>query len=187
MKELLIYLNNIYSLSEHLQEHLLTILKTKKISKKDNLLKIGQVCNNIYFVEKGLLRCYYIKEDKEVCSWFMKEGDVIISVESFFKQTQSYEAIQALEDSTVNYISYNELQFIYKKFPEFNFIGRVLTESYYMLSEQRLFSLRMQKSAEKYLYLQQHFPEFLLRLPSRYIASYLGITEETLSRIRGKK
>jgi CRP-like cAMP-binding protein len=187
MKELLIYLNNIHPLSESLQEHLFAILKTKKISKKNSLLKIGQVCNNIYFVEKGLLRCYYIKEDKEVCSWFMKEGDVIISVESFFKQTQSYEAIQALEDSTVHYISYNELQFIYKKFPEFNFIGRVLTESYYMMSEQRLFSLRMQKSTKKYFYLQQHFPELLLRLPSRYIASYLGITEETLSRIRGRK
>jgi len=87
----------------------------------------------------------------------------------------------------VHYISYGELRLIYKNFPEFNFTGRVLTEAYYVLSEQRLFALRMQKSSEKYHHLSETSPELIQRIPSRYIASYLGITEETLSRIRSKK
>jgi hypothetical protein len=81
------------------------------------------------------------RERAEVSSWFMKEGDVIVSVESFFKQKPSYESIQALEETTVHYISYDELQFIYKNFLEFNFVARVLAEHYYTLSEQRLYSI----------------------------------------------
>ena len=117
----------------------------------------------------------------------MKENDIIISVESFFRQTKSIESIQALEETVLYSISYNELQYIYRQFPEFNFIARVLTEKYYTLSEQRLYSIRMQRSHERYQYLLDHFPELIQRVPAKYLASYLGITEETLSRIRSKK
>ena len=116
----------------------------------------------------------------------MKEGDVIISVESFFTQKPSYEAIQAIEDCELYFIEYDELQFIYRHFPEFNFIGRVLTEKYYTLSEQRLYSMRMQRASERYQYLLDHFPELVKRVASKYLASYLGVTEVTLSKIKGK-
>ena len=117
----------------------------------------------------------------------MKEHDVIFSVESFLNQTPSYENIQTLEDSLLHYITYAELQYLYNTFPEFNFVGRALTEKYYQLSEQRLYSLRMQRAFEKYNFLMDHFPQIIQRVPSKYIASYLGITEETLSRIRALK
>jgi CRP-like cAMP-binding protein len=97
----------------------------------------------------------------------MKENDVIFSVESFLNQTPSYENIQTLEDSVLYYIEYTELQYLYNQCPEFNFIGRVVTE--------------------KYNFIMNHFPQIILRVPSKYIASYLGITEETLSRIRAFK
>jgi CRP-like cAMP-binding protein len=187
MEKLLLYLNSIHSLSAELIEHLQGILKVKELPKKGYLLKEGFVCRNISFIEKGILRCFYGKDDKEISSWFMKEGDVIISVESFFHQSVSYENIQALEECTLYYINYNELQYIYRHFPEFNFVGRVLTERYYNLSEQRLFSLRMQRAQERYQFLLEHFPEIIKRVPSKYIASYLSITEETLSRIRSRK
>ena len=114
----------------------------------------------------------------------MKEGDVIISVESYFKQQPSKENIQAIEDCELICISYDDLQVIYTKFPEFNFIARILTEKYYTLSEQRLFSLRMQRANERYAYLMRDYPEIIQRVPSTFIASYLGITLETLSRIK---
>jgi CRP-like cAMP-binding protein len=117
----------------------------------------------------------------------MKEGDVIVSVESFFNQSPSYESIQAIEDTEVYCISHQQLEFIYKKFPEFNFVARVLLQKYYTLSEQRLFSLRMQKSQERYDYLLEHHPELVLRVPAKYLGSYLGITEWHFSHIRGKK
>ena len=123
-------------------------------------------------------------DDKEVSSWFMKEGDVIISVESFFKQSVSRESIQALDNSVLHYITFRELQFAYKQFTEFNFIGRVLTEKYYALSEQRLYAIRMQRAADRYIYLMEHHPDLILRVPSKHLASYLGITEVTFSNIK---
>ena len=108
-------------------------------------------------------------------------------MESFFSQTVSYESIQALEDCVLHYISYADMQYAYEQFPEFNFIGRVITEKYYKLSEQRIHSLRMQRALDKYQYLLNHSPHLIQRVPSKYIASYLGITEETLSRIRALK
>ena len=187
MENLITYLNSIHPLSDGANTYLIKNLKLFEIEKKQFLLKDGHVCKNIYFVNKGLLRCFYIKNDKEVNSWFMKEGDVIISVESFFTQTVSYENIQALEDSVLYFISFEELQFMYKNFLEFNFVGRILTEKYYKLSEQRLYSLRMQRASEKYRFLMSHFPQIIQRVPCKYIASYLSITEETLSRIRALK
>jgi len=187
MEELLAYLNSIYPLSQPAIEYLSENLKEVEISKKEFILKRGRICYNIYFVQKGLLRCFYTKDDKEVNSWFMKENDVIFSVESFLNQVPSYENIQTLEDSLLYYIDYAELQYLYNHCPEFNFIGRVVTEKYYKLSEQRLYSLRMQKAFEKYNFIMNHFPQIILRVPSKYIASYLGITEETLSRIRAFK
>lgn len=187
MEELLQLLDMIHPLSPALREHLVSILQVKEINKKDFVLKAGHICRHIYFVSKGILRCYYIKDNTEVCSWFMKEGEVITSVESFFMQTPSYEYIQALEDCELHYISYDDLQFIYKNFPEFNYTGRALAERYYVLSEQRLFAIRMQRSHERYDYLLKHSPELFQRVPARDIASYLGITEETLSRIRSRR
>jgi len=187
MEDLLAYLNSIYPLSQLAIQFIAENLNEIQIPKKRFLLKKGRICYNIYFVKKGLLRCFYDKNDKEVNAWFMKENDVIFSVESFLNQIPSFESIQTIEDCLLYYIDYNQLQYLYHQCPEFNFVGRVLTEKYYKLSEQRLYSLRMQKASERYGFLMNHFPQIILRVPSKYIASYLGITEETLSRIRASK
>ncbi|MDB5277940.1 MAG: Crp/Fnr family transcriptional regulator [Ferruginibacter sp.] len=184
MEELLHYLNSIHKMSPELVAYLRTHLKTKELAKKEFLLKIGHVSSNICFISKGILRCFYSFGDKDVSSWFMKEGDVIVSVESFFTQSVSYEAIQALEDTTIHYITYSELQYVFHNFPEFNFTARVLLERYYTLSEQRLHSLRLRNATDRYIYLRRHHAELEQRVPSKYIASYLGITEVRLSGIK---
>jgi CRP/FNR family transcriptional regulator, anaerobic regulatory protein len=186
MNKLLQYLNSIHPLTSPLEEYLVKILKHRKFSKKEFLLKAGHICRSVCFVQQGLFRCFYLKDQHEVCSWFMKEGDVIVSVESFFNQTISYESIQAIEECEVYCIEHAQLEYIYRTFPEFNFVARVLLQKYYTLSEQRLYSLRMQRSQERYDYLLEHHPEFILRVPAKYIASYLGLTEVTISKIRGR-
>jgi len=187
MEQLIVFLNSIHELSPATIDYLYENVIRMETPKKHFVLTQGHICKNIYFVEKGLLRCYYEKDEKEISSWFMLEGDVVVSVVSFFNQTESLENIQALEDSILYYLGYKELQFLYDKFPEFNFVGRILTEKYYQLSEQRLYSIRMQRAHDRYHILLEQFPQFILRVPSKYLASYLGITEETLSRIRGSK
>lgn len=187
MEELFNLINSICPISSELAEHLALTLKEKTFKKNEYLLKEGEVCQHICFIKKGLTRCFYNNGILEVCSWFMKEGDMIISVESFFKQKPSFESIQALEECEVVFLKYDELQFMYKNFPEMNYIGRVLTEKYYTLSEQRLYSIRMHRSGERYQYLEQNFPELIQRVPVKYIASYMGVARETLSRNRSKR
>jgi CRP-like cAMP-binding protein len=189
MEILLDYLDSIQPLSRELRDYLSEKLETKTYRKREFLLRAGRVSSLIYFVERGLFRCFYTREDedREVSAWFMKEGDVIASVESFFNQRPSYENIQALEDSVVHFISWRELEFIYENYPEFNFIGRKLVQKYYVLSEQRIYSLRMKRSFDRYNWLMKNYPELIQRVPSKFIASYIGNSSETVSRIRGRR
>ena len=117
----------------------------------------------------------------------MRERDLVISVESFFKQKESFESIQALEDCEVYSLNYSDLQNLYTQFPEFNFGVRVLTEKYYVLSEQRLFSLRLQRASERFKFILEHDPQLVQRVPLKYIASYLSVSEEHLSRIKSSR
>jgi CRP-like cAMP-binding protein len=183
MKELFSFLSSIHPMPRALRAHLRSILQVRELMKKELLLDIGQVCHNIYFVESGLFRCYYLGRGKEVCSWFMKEGDVIASVGSFYSQMPGCECIQALEPCKVRYISFEQLQHIYRHYPEFNFIGRVLTEKYYQLWDERIRLLLMDRVRERYDYLLDHHPELEKRVPRGDLASYLGISLETLSRM----
>ena len=187
MKELLLLLNNIHPLSPDLHQYLSEKLKTASVAKKEFLLKAGHISRQICFIKKGLLRCYHIDNGQEVCSKFLKEGDIIVSASSFFLQKESHEFIQSIEDSVVWYICYDELQYMYKHFPEFNIIARVLSIKSYMLSEQRLDFIRRKQAAARYNNMLEFFPELVLRVPAKYIASYLSISVETLSRIRSRK
>jgi CRP-like cAMP-binding protein len=187
MTSVLKFLQSIQPLPAGLISYLQQIIKRKELSRKEYLLKEGQVCRNIYFIEKGLLRSYYVKDGGEVSSWFMKERDVCISVESYYRQEPSLENIQALEDTVVYSIAYEELDRIYRNFPAFNYTGRILTEQYYILSEQRSKSMRMQRSHERYDWLMERYPELMQRVAAKYIASYLGITEVTLSVVKGRR
>jgi CRP/FNR family transcriptional regulator, anaerobic regulatory protein len=184
MEELFQFLYSIYPMSPELQTHLRTVLKQKTLAKKEFLLKAGRICENVYFVKKGLVRCFYTKDGIDVCSWFMKEGDVVFAVKSFYEQTPSYEAIQALEDCILYYISHKELQNIYKNYIEFNVQRGELTEKYYKLSEERSFSMRMHKSHERYSYLLSNHLELVRRVPLKYIASYIGVSIATMNRLR---
>ena len=187
MEQIIRYIQTIYPISDALKTYLSSVLKERTVPKKQFLLRAGHVCRHISFITKGMVRCFYISNSIEISSWFMKEGDFVISVESFFLQKESRESIQALENCELLSIEYNELENLYRTFPEFNYIGRVLTERYYILSEQRLYSLRMQAVAARYKHVMEHYPELINRVPSKHIASYLGTTEQNLSRIRSKR
>ena len=187
MEKLLLTLNAIAPLGLALENAIQQNLKKTHLLKKDFLAKEGQVSKNIYFLEKGTCRAFYFSEEKEITNWFMSDGDIVISVYSFFTQSPSLENIQLLEDATVYSLSYQQLQEIYLHFPQFNLHGRIITEQYYMLSEQRNFALKKQSAKQRYDLLLKQYPHILQKASLGHIVSYLGITQETLSRIRAQK
>lgn len=174
-------------LSPGLREYLNDTIKSSQYPKKHILLKEGEVCKNIYFVEDGFSRAYYKRNGKEMTSWFSGTGEVVISVHSFFKQMASIESVELLADSTLLSLTHQELQYAYAQFPEFNVIGRVLTEKYYIHSEERAMALRVFSAKERYENLLKMYPQILQKASLGQIASHLGITQETLSRVRGAK
>jgi len=184
MQKVLDLLNAIHPLSTDLSLHISYILKAKTFLKREFLLRDQNVCRHIWFLESGLVGCFYEKSDKTLCAWFMKEHDVVISVASFFMQKQSYESIVALDNTLTHYITFEELEWIYRHYPEFNYHGRVLVQQYYVRAEERMRAFHNQTPEEKYRYVMEHFPELIMRVSNRYLASFIGVREETLSRVK---
>jgi len=186
LENLFKYMSTIRPLSNELREVLSRELELIDIPKKQIILKEGQVCDYIHVVMKGLLRMYYIKDGEEVCSRFMDEQRMAMSVNSFYSRTPGYEFIETLENCTLARIHYDRLTKIYREYDEFNYIARSITEQYFIKSEERLFLIRKHSAEERYVYFTDNYPELFQRIPLKYLATYLGITLETLSRIRKK-
>jgi CRP/FNR family transcriptional regulator, anaerobic regulatory protein len=188
-KSMFNYLGAVYPLQEGLIDVLTDIAGYRQLKPKELLLKPGEVSKELYFVHKGLLRCFYLRtnertgEDREVCTWFMRENDTCVSVLSFYSQTPGKESIQALEACELFYITYDQLEMIYRKYMDFNFNGRVLTAKYLVEWTRQLENIRMLKGPERFAELLKRDPELLGRVPQKYLASYLGVRPDSLSRM----
>ena len=187
MDKLLHFLRSIYPLSEELEDEITRVIKIRTFERREFLLKAGHISQNIFFIEQGLVRCFYMLGDRDISAWFMKEGDVVVSVNSFFRQVPSAEYIQALEETTVYYIHYDELESLYRRFLSFNVQGRIVLTHYYCLSEQRAISMRAVKARDRYQWLLEREPWLLQRVPRKFLASYIGVTEATFSSINAPR
>ncbi|MBN9382690.1 MAG: Crp/Fnr family transcriptional regulator [Chitinophagaceae bacterium] len=184
MEELFLMLSAIRPMGEELVNYLRSILVAVELRKNQFLLKKGQVCNYIYFVKTGILRSFYTDENgKETTKWFMDEGNVITSVDSFFSRTPTLEPIHALEPSLLYGISHQQLFYAFENM-DFSRHGIEILIRYHVLNERRISALQRLSAAEKYLYTKQTQPNIVEKVPDKYLATYLGITKETLSRIK---
>ena len=148
------------------------------------LLKEGEVNNYICMVLRGLVRSYYLSEGKEITSRFMEEGFIITSWISFYTRKPGNEFLETQEDTTLACVHYNDIQNLYNEFPEFNIIGRKQVEYSFYMAEMRTQMLRKHKAEEKYRFFLENHPSLMQRVSLKHIATYLGMNEETLSRIR---
>jgi CRP-like cAMP-binding protein len=178
--------NSVYPLSEGCKERLREKLVLREYPKKHHLLEADKVSSHAYVMLKGLARSWYNKDGLDITSRFMPEGFIITSFMSFYSRKPGAEYIELLEDSTLAEIHYKDVQDIYRDFIEFNFVMRVLTEQYFFLAEQRTVDLRKTSAEEKFQFFLDTHSELVNRVPSKHIASYLGLTPETLSRLKEK-
>ena len=179
-------INQFATLNERVLTELKKIIEKKEALKGDLLLEQGNVCRRLYFLEKGFARGFYCQDGKDISSWFAFENDIVTSMYSFIRQKPSIENIEVLENSRLYSISYVQLQRFYKEYPEFNLIGRLITEKYYIQLENRTFVLQHLPAKERYKKLLEAQPQLLQKASLGHIASYLGVSQETLSRIRAK-
>lgn len=162
-----------------------SILETKKLKKKEYLLKQGQICRGIYFLSEGTIRTFHINNDgKEINTAFYFQNDFLREIESMTNNIPSQKNIQAIENSTVLYIDKAKLVTLYKKSEFYQKLGRMILEKL-TISEQKYSSfLTTYSPKERYLHILENRPELIERIPLQYLASYLGISRESLSRIR---
>ena len=187
MASFLPLIDAIQPLSPALWEAIMARTLREELPAHHVLLRPGQVARRVYFLESGLVRGYTLLRGREISSWFMQAGDFVISIVSFLTQQPSAEYLELLEPCVVYSVRYEELQQLYREFPEFNFIGRKLVERYYVLSEQRAQHLRSHTAAERYEQLLRYFPTIFQRVAVQHIASHLGMAPETLSRLRNRQ
>ncbi|MDN3585195.1 Crp/Fnr family transcriptional regulator [Pedobacter aquatilis] len=187
-KNLFNLFNSIYPLSNEIKVTIIKNSEVIEVNKKIKLLSVGERSNTIYFIVKGAARIYYLnKEGKETNTWFLFENELLISVYSFYTGNPSFEYIETLEDCKLIAVKKDKLDEMYIKYMEFNFSGRKLTELYHMRNEIQANDLRMYSAKERYEHLITRYPQLLQRISLGHIASYLGISPETLSRIRKQK
>lgn len=161
---------------------------TETFKRKHLLLRPGETARRLYFIRYGFLRAYFIDSSgKECTTWFMGKGDLMISVYSFFTQKRAYEYIEVLDDCKLQSLTWNQLNSYYADFAEGNLLGRIVTQKYYLLSEERALFLRTQTQESRYEMLVERYPDIEQKTTQSNIASYLGISRETLSRIKRKK
>lgn len=187
MQALLTYFKNFHPISRQAEEALLDISSIVDIRKNKDLQPIGHTCRTIYFINKGLARVYYFKDGIDITEYFAFENNLIARVESLFTGRPSLKGIQVLEDAEVVALNATKLFKLYDTFPELERLARKITEAAYVENVNRLESIQFHSAEERYKSLLQEAPDVLKRVPLKYIASYLGITQVSLSRIRGMK
>lgn len=166
-------------------EQLAEKFKTGKIARNEYLLKEGAVCNESHFIEEGMMRSYiYDLDGNEVTTAFYSKNMFASDLLSYFKRTPSKEYIQALSDCETWYITYEDMQESFHTIPEFREFGRLNIINHYGTLKQRMLSMLQETAEQRYANLINSNPEILQNAPLKYIASYLGITDTSLSRIR---
>ncbi len=159
-------------------------LSVNKITKKDFYIKKGEVCKDVSFITKGGFRSYYIIDGKEVTSYFSFENDYVTDYESFLLKKPSLLNIQAIEDTELLVIPYDKMQQLYKTGSNAERYGRLVAESLFVMVYQQKMEFMLYNPEERYVRLLSQRPDLFQRVPQVYMASLLGITPETLSRIR---
>lgn len=184
MEQLILLLKSFYPMSSGLEAYLREKIKPFTFQPNEFIEKYGKVANLILFVESGLVKSTVNIKGKDVCYWFMKEGNIIIAVESFLLREDSEEWIQAIEPCQCWGFTWEELQETYRLFPEFLVHGLLITNKYYCLDRKRDRSKLQQEPDDTYADLMRTDPDLINRVGNEDMASYLDISIRSYQYVR---
>jgi CRP-like cAMP-binding protein len=183
----------LHNIGKHIQlnkdesDYFISLLKKNTVKKRDFLLRAGDVCKHEHFITRGCLRTYTTDDDgTEHILMFAIEDWWTGDLYSFLTQTPSAFSIDAIEDTEVLQISYENLQQLYERVPKFERFFRLILQNAFIAGQQRINQNLAFTAEEKYLHFISKFPQMEQRIPQKLVAAYLGITPEFLSMIRKK-
>ena len=187
MEELLLKLDAIYALPEPARSEFTAAWRPMAYPKGYALLREESVNHYLYFISKGVARIYYHKQDREVTEWLALDASFFFSIRSFFERTPSHLAIHLLEPSELFALHHDDLMRLCDHHHEVEKLFRRMVTSSLLLSQIRMESIQFETAHQRYQRLLVQAPDIVQRVSLAYIASFLGITQETLSRVRGAK
>ncbi len=176
----------IYRLPEASLANLLSLMKQRSYKKGHLLFEEGRVEKKLYLIKSGLVRAYAEKENGQVTFWFGWEGCVVLSMASYVLAQPGYESIELLEDSELYEVDIQALRALYADDAYLANWGRKLAELELIKTEKRLIAMQCKTAQERYLDLLKEHPFLLFRVQLGHIASYLGMSQVSLSRIRAE-
>lgn len=186
MQQIESILDNVAPIPSKSKELIIAGIKEVAYKKGHVILDSKKVETKIYFIKKGILRAYSPTKNGEVTFWFGKEGDCVISMKSYVANEKSYEKVELVENAELYEISIKKLRELFNVDIHVANWGRRFAEKELLRTEERFVSREFKTATERYRDLMDKDPELLKRVPLGHIATYLGITQVSLSRVRSK-
>ena len=187
MTALLQHFSQYIDLSDNLENEIINRVKQQSFKKGELIHDAHKICTHSYFIQQGLLRLYFIKDGKQVSEYFSSEGEWVNSPRSFRQRQLDIYYIDAIENTNVFCLHVNDLVYLFDNFPPMERYARLSMGSMFGHFLERITSMRFTTAKEKYNHFIETYNDIHHRIPLGMIASYLGITQETLSRIRAEK
>lgn len=180
-------LNNIYPLPTDTTTEICKYIKEVQFEKGHILLKADKVEKHLYFIKKGMVRAFAPHGEDDITFWFGEEGETVLSMKSYVENQKSYENIELLENCELYQMDIEHLRDLFNKDIHIANWGRKLAEKELLKLEKRIISRELLSAKQRYDDLMKNTPSLIQRVQLKYIASYLGITPVSLSRIRKEK
>ena len=184
ISKLISVLEKIHALADKEKEFFENSFKPIQLKKNEFLLQSTAVCNKVCFLCQGLVRYFVFKNNEESTFEFTKEGEFVADYHSFISEKPSNQNIQALEDCELLCIDYADLQNLYQMSPSANYIGRIIMEHRFIVMVDQLTITRQFDAQQRYEFFLEQYRDLVQRIPQYYIASYVGVKPQSLSRIR---
>ncbi len=174
-------------ISENLKSELSKRMKPITFKKGELVLDANYISTKSYFINKGILRTYFLKDGKEISEYFCGTNEWVNSPKSFIQRKKDIYYIDAIENTQAYFIHVNDLVYLFDNFPEMERYARLSMGSVFGHLMERIISMRFTTAKEKYAHFQKTYTDIYHHIPLGMVASYMGITQETLSRIRAEK
>lgn len=181
--ELKDFISNYVTMPTQELDEITALFKSRTIKKNEFLLHEGEVCQDVVFVQEGCLRLYYVDSDVEISVWFAFKNSSAIDIYSFISEKPSNYFLQAIEDSEVWYLPKAELLKLYETHPKMQEMMRRFWEDAVLNLIDRFTALQRDSAEQRYLDLLSK-PPYIQKIPQKYLASFIGVTPTSLSRIR---